>query len=99
MDLRVYYYGTQGVLNGTRPVFGQKSGMGWPMHYRYPPLFLFLAAPFTLFSLPCAAAIWTALKCGALLFLIRALWKRLRPASGTAAWLVPLLLAGPYVVE
>src|SRR6185503_17649526 len=31
--------------------------------------------------------------------LIRALWKRLGPASNAAAWLVPLLLAGPYVVE
>ena len=99
MDFRVYYYGTQGVFDGTRPVYGQQSGMGWPMHYRYPPLFLFFAAPFTLLSLPWAAAIWTALKCGALILLIRMLWKRLGAASGTAAWLVPLLLAGPYVVE
>lgn len=99
MDFRVYYYGTEGVFDGTRPVYGEKSGMGWPMHYRYPPLFLFLAAPFTYFSLPWAAALWTALKCAALILLVRALWKRLGPASGMAAWLVPLLLAGPYVVE
>lgn len=99
MDFRVYYHGTQGFFEGTRPVYGVKSGMGWPMHYRYPPLFLFLAAPFTLLSLPWAAAIWTALKCVTLFLLIRALWKRLGPAQGTAAWLVPLLLAGPYVVE
>ena len=99
MDFRVYYHGIQGVFDGTRPVYGEKSGMGWPMHYRYPPLFLFIAAPFTLLSLPLAAAIWTALKCGTLFLLIRALWKRLGPAHGLAPWLVPLLLAGPYVVE
>jgi hypothetical protein len=99
MDFRVYYHGTQGVFDGTRPVYGEKSGMGWPMHYRYPPLFLFIAAPFTLLSLPWAAAIWTALKCGTLLLLTHALWRRLGPAPGYQAWLVPLLLAGPYVVE
>jgi hypothetical protein len=99
MDFRVYYHGTQGVFDGSRPVYGEKSGMGWPMHYRYPPLFLFIAAPFTFLSLPWAAAVWTALKCGALFLLVRALWKRLGPAPGAAAWLVPLLLAGPYVVE
>jgi hypothetical protein len=99
MDFRVYYHGTQGVFDGTRPVYGEKSGIGWPMHYRYPPLFLFLAAPFTVFSLTWAAALFTALKCGAFFLLIRALWKRLGPSPGKAAWLVPLLLAGPYVVE
>jgi hypothetical protein len=99
MDFRVYYHGTEGVFDGTRPVYGEKSGIGWPMHYRYPPLFLFLAAPFTVFSLPLAAGIFTALKCGALFLLIRALWKRLGSSPGAVAWLVPLLLASPYVVE
>ncbi len=99
MDFRVYYYGTEGVFDGTRPVYGEQSGMGWPMHYRYPPLFLFFAVPFTFLSLPWAAGLWTALKCGTVFLFIRVLWKRLGPVSGTAAWLVPLLLAGPYVVE
>src|SRR4030095_9502400 len=42
MDFRVYYHGAEGVLNESRPVYGNYSGMGWPMHYRYPPVFLFL---------------------------------------------------------
>jgi len=99
MDFRVYYYGAEGVFNGTRPVYGEKSGLGWPMHYRYPPLFLFLALPFTKLSLPAAAAIWVVLKCVVLALFIHALWKRLGPAKTGAAWLVPILLAGPYVVE
>src|SRR5262245_16241488 len=99
MDFRVYYYGAAGVFDGTRPVYGDKSGMGWPMHYRYPPPFLFLARPFTHLSMAWAAAIWTILRCGSLILLIRALWMRLGPGKSLAAWLVPLLLAGPYVIE
>ena len=99
MDFRVYYYGAQGVFDGSRPVYGTKSGMGWPMHYRYPPLFLFLAWPFTLLPLPGAAALWLILKCAALALLALALWKRMGPATTRAAWLVPVLLAGPYVAE
>ena len=99
MDFRVYYHGAEGVLNESRPVYGNYSGMGWPMHYRYPPIFLFLAMPFTLLPLSWASAVWTFLKCGALFLLIRALWYRLGPTTSTAAWLIPVLLAGPYVVE
>ena len=99
MDFRVYYFGSEGVFNGTRPVYGYNSGMGWPMHYRYPPLFLFLALPFTLLSLPMAASVWVILKCVALVLLVCALWKRLGPTAAKAAWLIPLLLAGPYVIE
>jgi hypothetical protein len=69
------------------------------MHYRYPPPFLFLAKPLALLPLPWGAALFVMLKCGVLALLVRALWKRLGPSSGKAAWLIPLLLAGPYVVE
>src|SRR4030095_12010122 len=39
------------------------------------------------------------LKYGALFLVARALWTRLGPAKTPSAWLVPILLAGPYVVE
>jgi hypothetical protein len=99
MDFRVYYYGAQGVFNDTRPVYGFYSGMGWPMHYRYPPLFLFIARPFTSLPLPWAAALFAFLKGIALFLLIRALWNRLGATGSKAAWLIPFLLAGPYVVQ
>jgi hypothetical protein len=99
MDFRVYYHGAEGVFSDTRPVYGDRSGMGWPMHYRYPPLFLFLALPFTALSLPWAAAIWTFLRCVALILMTVTLWNRLGPARSKAGWLIPLLFAGPYVVE
>src|SRR5438552_12424007 len=62
MDFRVYYYGARGVFDGTRPVYGDTSGIGWPMHYRYPPLFLLLFAPVAVLPLGLAAAIWVILK-------------------------------------
>ena len=30
MDFRVYHYGARGVFDGTRPVYGPTSGLGWP---------------------------------------------------------------------
>ena len=99
MDFRVYYFGSEGFFHDKRPVYGNYSGMGWPMHYRYPPLFLFMAVPFTWLPLPWAASLWVVLKCAALFLLVGALWKRHGPATSKAAWLIPLLLAGPYVIE
>jgi hypothetical protein len=99
MDFRVYYFGAQGVLDGTRPVYGEYSGIGWPMHYRYPPLFLLVAFPLSLLPLAWAAALWTLGKCAALGLLTRALWRRLSIANFPSAWIVPFLLAGPYVIE
>jgi len=99
MDFRVYHYGARGVFDGTRPVYGPASGLGWPMHYRYPPLFLLLFAPFAWLPLGASAALWLMLKFVVLIFLVRAIWNKLPPAEGTTAWLVPLLFAGPYVVQ
>jgi hypothetical protein len=99
MDFRVYYYGAQGVFDDTRPVYGHHSGVGWPMHYRYPPLFLFIVRPLTALPLPWSSALFTFLKASALFLLIRALWNRLGPTRSKAAWIIPFLFAGPYVVE
>src|SRR5437764_8802778 len=68
MDFRVYHYGARGVFDGTRPVYGQTSGLGWPMHYRYPPLVLLLFAPFALLPLGPAAALWVVLKVAVLVW-------------------------------
>src|SRR2546426_2081692 len=75
MDFRVYYFGARGVFDGTRPVYGRTSGLGWPMHYRYPPLFLLLFAPLALLPLAWGAALWVLLKILALVMLVRAILK------------------------
>jgi hypothetical protein len=82
MDFRVYHYGARGVFDGTRPVYGLTSGLGWPMHYRYPPLFLLLFAPFAWLPLGAASAVWVILKIAVLVWLVQALSLRERAERG-----------------
>ena len=77
MDFRVYHYGARGVFDGTRPVYGPASGLGWPLHYRYPPLFLLLFAPLSILPLNWGAAVWVLLKVVVLILLLRAMTKRM----------------------
>src|SRR5207248_1855858 len=94
LDFRVYHYGARGVFDGTRPVYGLNSGLGWPMHYRYPPVFLLLFAPFALFPLGLGAAVWMTLKVAVLAALMRAMVRRgLKPA------VIGLVFIAPYIVE
>src|SRR5436853_1731318 len=72
MDYRVYFYGASGVFGGTRPVYGLSSGLGWPMHYRYPPLFLLIFAPLAMLPLGWGAAVWVVLKVAVLVWLANA---------------------------
>src|SRR5437762_5507647 len=100
MDYRVYFYGARGVFDGTRPVYGLTSGLGWPMHYRYPPLFLLLFAPLAMLPLGFAAAVWVVAKIGVLVWLLAALWKRGLTVSGpppatTYSWLTIFLFITP----
>jgi hypothetical protein len=95
MDFRVYHYGASGVFDGTRPIYGTNSGLGWPMHYRYPPLFLLLFAPLTLIPLGAAAAVWASAKVGILAGLLKALCKR--PLKH--AYVISFLLITPYIIE
>ena len=100
MDFRVYHFGARGVFDGSRPVYGASSGLGWPMHYRYPPISLLLFAPFAALSLGVGAAVWTGFKVILLAAVMRMVWPRLpRPSSGSAVWLIPVLLAGPFVIQ
>jgi len=99
MDFRVYHYGARGVFDGTRPVYGASSGLGWPMHYRYPPLFLLLFAPLTLPPLGIAAAIWVSAKIAILVWLLAALARRKLIHSFGPLYFVPALVITPYLIE
>jgi hypothetical protein len=101
MDFRVYYYGARGVFDGTRPVYGLTSGLGWPMHYRYPPLFLLLFAPFATLPISWGAAVWVILKVIVLAALLRLAFGcglKLSTASLTSA-VIPLVFITPYIIE
>src|SRR5262249_33973381 len=98
---RVYYFGARGVFDGTRPVYGRESGIGWPMHYRYPPLFLLLFAPLATLPLAWGAALWVLLKIVVLVMLVRAILKA-QPATSNFnlhSFTVPVLFITPYLIE
>jgi Glycosyltransferase family 87 len=101
MDFRVYHYGARGVFDGTRPVYGLSSGLGWPMHYRYPPLFLLLFAPLTALPIGPAAAMWGTAKIVVLVWLVRALWNSSlkRQRLDARYYVVPVLFITPYLIE
>src|SRR5439155_13853916 len=102
MDFRVYHYGARGVFDGTRPVYGLSSGLGWPMHYRYPPLFLLLFAPLAMLPLGWGAAIWVTLKIIVFVVLLRVMLCRLQPAGARSpswSFCIVFLFITPYLVE
>jgi hypothetical protein len=100
MDFRVYHYGARGVFEGTRPVYGLTSGLGWPMHYRYPPLFLLLFAPFAMLPLSLAAAVWVVAKIALLVWLLRAIrGKYFNSRSSPRFYLLSFLFIAPYLIE
>jgi hypothetical protein len=97
VDFQVYYLGAGDFFRGLRPVYGALSGVGWPMHYRYPPLFLFLFAPLTLLPMTLAAGIWVGAKFVVLGYLLKMLLERLNFPS--RYWWVAFLIAGPFVIQ
>ena len=97
VDFQVYYLGSGDFFRGIRPVYGALSGVGWPMNYRYPPLFLFIFAPLTLIPMTVAAGIWVGSKFVVLACLVRAILKRLD--FPRRYWWVPFLIAGPFVIQ
>ncbi|HLN01079.1 MAG TPA: glycosyltransferase family 87 protein [Bryobacteraceae bacterium] len=58
IDFRVYWYGATAVFDGSRPLYGPASGLGFPMHYRYPPVTYLLLWPLSRLPLYWAGVIW-----------------------------------------
>lgn len=99
VDFRVYHHAWREIFERHGPVYGPDSGLDWPMHFRYPPLFLLLFVPFGLLPYTVAAGTWAALKFVVLERVVRPLAQRLEWGQGSAVWLMPTLLAGPYLVQ
>lgn len=98
MDLHAYHAAARSYFLLSGPMYGPNQEFGWPMIYRYPPLFLCLFRPFASLPLSVAAGIWAALET---LVLGPLLWvwyhryspTRLGPALGISALLLlPCLL-------
>jgi hypothetical protein len=59
IDFRVYWYGAK-ALTGGGVLYGAESGIGYPMHYRYPPVSYLVLWPLGLLPLGWAGAVWMA---------------------------------------
>jgi hypothetical protein len=45
IDFRVYWYGARAYAENSAPLYGPRSGLGFPLHYRYPPVTYLLIEP------------------------------------------------------
>jgi hypothetical protein len=97
-DFRVYYWAARSFFLDSGPMYGPNRMLGWPMLYRYPPLFLYLFRPLALLPLRAAAGAWAALQVFLLGWFLRAWYQRHPPARfATAIWIPALLL--PYLAK
>jgi uncharacterized membrane protein len=58
VDLRVYWLGVNGFFGGNMPAYGPRSGLGFPMEYRYPPVTYLLLYPLRWMPLNVAGFFW-----------------------------------------
>ena len=98
IDFSVYYSISSSALRQGGAVYGPESEAPWPMYYRYSPLLLFLVFPFVFLPFPVATFIWTLLKVGVCVLVVRALVLRLEDSGRSPGWLLAGCIAGPYIV-
>lgn len=98
-DLRVYYETARSFFGQSGPMYGANRVLGWPMVYRYPPLFVCLFRPLAILPLKAAVGLWAALK----VFLLRPLvwlWScRFPPTRLFSRFSIPAFLLLPYLVH
>jgi hypothetical protein len=98
VDLHLYHAAARSFFLFSGPMYGPNQEFGWPMLYRYPPLFLCLFRPFAPLPLCVAAGIWAALKVLLLGPLVWFWYRRYLPSRfGPALWTSALLLL-PYLL-
>lgn len=98
VDLHVYHAAARSFFLQSGAMYGPNQEFGWPMLYRYPPLFLCLFRPLASLPLAAVAGIWAVSKV-LLLGLVAWTWYRRYPPSrfGPALGISAFLLL-PYLV-
>jgi hypothetical protein len=98
IDFRVYWYGGKAFIDGTRGLYGPDSGVGYPMHYRYPPVTYLVLWPLSRLPLYWAGVLWMAgawtATVAAVVLLVRIVPLRIGPNA--SMWAAAYMLA--YVV-
>ena len=98
VDFHAYHAAARSFFLFSGPMYGPNQEFGWPMLYRYPPLFLCLFRPLASIPLNVAAGIWAALK---VLFLGPLVWtwyRRYPPSRFGPALGISALLLLPYLL-
>ncbi|MGA9056509.1 MAG: glycosyltransferase family 87 protein [Terriglobia bacterium] len=98
MDLHAYHAAARSYFLLSGPMYGPNQEFGWPMIYRYPPLFLCLFRPFASLPLSVAAGIWAALETLVLGPLLRVWYHRYSPTRLGPALGISALLLLPYLL-
>jgi len=98
MDLHAYHAAARSYFLLSGPMYGPNQEFGWPMIYRYPPLFLCLFRPFASLPLSVAAGIWAALEPLVLGPLLRVWYHRYSPTRLGPALGISALLLLPYLL-
>jgi Glycosyltransferase family 87 len=98
-DFRVYYWAARNFFIESGPMYGPNRMFGWPMVYRYPPLFLCVFRPLALLPLRAAAGVWAALQVFLLGWFLRSWYRRYPPARLAATFWIPALLLLPYLAK
>ena len=97
VDLHVYHAAARSFFLQSGPMYGPNEEFGWPMFYRYPPLFLCLFRPFASLPLWTVVGIWAAVKVLLLGPLIWVFYQYYPPSRfGLACWTAALLFL-PYL--
>jgi len=98
VDLHVYYATARSFFLQSGPMYGPNREFGWPMMYRYPPLFICLFRPFASLPLSAAAGVWAALKILLLGPLVWVWYRRYPPSRLVPALCISALLLLPYLL-
>ena len=98
VDLHVYHAAAGSYFLHSGPMYGPNQEFGWPMLYRYPPLFLCLFRPLGSLPLKVVAGIWAALKVMLLGPLVWIWYRRYPPSRFGLALGVSALLLLPYLL-
>ncbi len=97
IDFAVYWYDIRGFFTTHRPLYGPGAVMGFPMIFRYPPVFALLFFPLTKLPFAVAGAVWACLEALVLFAAVCWLKRTLSLSLNVAAGLGALFIAGPYL--
>ncbi len=88
IDFSVYWT----IARSDGPLYGEASGLVWPMWFRYPPLFRWLVEPFALPPFRVGAFFWALGKVAAVGLVLAALGRRI--GATRAVWVLTFLAGG-----